>query len=107
MRHKRRQAEAELHKAIKNKGLIRRLEKKFYVNFRFHSSSQFQAADLTCKGRSALGGDFRIGHVYQSNDGGQRSKFVGVIALRGQQRLPHFPNMTLLSGFRLMVYQLL
>ena len=73
-------AEAELHKAIKNKGLILVGEKKFYVNFRFHSSSQFQAADLTCKGRSALGTEFRIGHVYQSNDGGQRSNFIGVIA---------------------------
>lgn len=73
-------AEAELHKPINGKGFVLVAEKKFYVNFRFHSSSQFQAADLTCKGRSALGTAFRIGHIYQSANGSQRSNFVGIMA---------------------------
>lgn len=74
-------ASNELHMALQNKGLILTGDKKFYVNFRFHSDSEFQAADLTCKGRSALGTAFRIGHVYQSLSGNSmRSNFVGIMA---------------------------
>ncbi len=73
--------ESDLHKPLQNKGLVLVGEKKFYVNFRFHSDSQFQAADLTCKGRSALGTAFRIGHVFQSySSNSQRCNFVGVMA---------------------------
>jgi hypothetical protein len=73
--------EGDLHKALKNKGLTLVGPKKFYVNFRFHSSSEFQAADLTCKGRSALGTAFRIGHIFQSSSSNsQRSNFVGIMA---------------------------
>jgi hypothetical protein len=72
---------AQLHIPLKNKGLVIDGPKKFYVNFRFHSDSEFQAADLTCKGRAALGTDFRIGHVFQSlSSNSQRSNFVGVMA---------------------------
>ena len=73
--------ENDLHKPMKDKGLVLVGEKKFYVNFRFHSDSQFQAADLTCKGRSALGTAFRIGHVFQSySSNSQRCNFIGIMA---------------------------
>jgi hypothetical protein len=51
----------DLHKALKNKGLVIEAEKKFYAYFRAHASSQNQAADLTCKGLSALGKVFGLG----------------------------------------------
>ena len=71
---------SDLQKPIKNKGLVLLGNKKFYVNLRFHSDSQYQAADLTCKGISALGTVFRIGHVYQGGSTSQRSNFIGVMA---------------------------
>ncbi len=65
---------------VKNKGLILEGKHKFYVNFRFYSSSQWHAADLTCKGRAALGTAFRIGHLYQSASDDGRSNFAGILA---------------------------
>ncbi|HPI08395.1 MAG TPA: gliding motility-associated C-terminal domain-containing protein [Saprospiraceae bacterium] len=71
----------DLHKPLQNKGLILVGPQKFYVNFRAHSSSQYQACDLTCKGRAALGKTFRIGHLIQgSSSSPSRSNFVGVMA---------------------------
>lgn len=71
----------DLHHAVSGKGYIVTGPKSFYVNFRYHSDDRFQAADITCKGHAALGTEFRIGHVIQSNysDSG-RSNFVGVLA---------------------------
>lgn len=71
----------DLHKPLQDKGLILVGPQKFYVNFRAHSSSQYQACDLTCKGRAALGKVFRIGHLLQgSSSSPSRSNFVGVMA---------------------------
>jgi gliding motility-associated-like protein len=70
----------DLQVSVKNKGLVLSAAKKFYANLRFHSNSQYQAADLTCKGVAALGKEFRIGHVYQGGSNSQRSNFVGVMA---------------------------
>lgn len=71
---------AELHQPLQHKGLVLVGPKKYYVNLRFHSDNQFQAADLTCKGRSALGTAFRIGHIFQSASSNNRSNFVGIMA---------------------------
>lgn len=71
----------DLHQPVQGKGLIIDGPKRFYAYFRVHASSNFHAGDLTCKGRSALGREFRIGHVLQEvDDGNQRSNFVGVLA---------------------------
>lgn len=72
---------SDLHHAVSGKGMIITGPQPFYVNFRYHSDSRYQAADITCKGRAALGTVFRIGHVIQSGytDLG-RSNFVGVMA---------------------------
>jgi gliding motility-associated-like protein len=71
----------DLHKALKNRGLVIEAEKKFYAYFRAHASSQNQAADLTLKGLSALGKTFRIGHLLQNSaSSASRSNFVGVLA---------------------------
>jgi gliding motility-associated-like protein len=73
--------QTELHKALKNRGLVIEAEKKFYAYFRAHATSQNQAADLTCKGRAALGKVFRVGHLLQeSASSSSRSNFVGVLA---------------------------
>ena len=74
--------ETDLHKALKNKGIIVDGEKKFYAYFRAHSTSQAQASDLTCKGKAALGKTFRIGHLLQLPDpsSNTRSNFVGILA---------------------------
>jgi gliding motility-associated-like protein len=73
--------ETDLHKALKNRGIVIDGEKKFYAYFRAHSANQAQASDLTCKGRAALGKTFRMGHLLQEVDGtGARSNFVGIIA---------------------------
>ncbi len=70
-----------VHKVLIGKGLVLEGPRKFYVNFRFHSDSQFQAGDLTCKGTAALGKVFRIGHVWQaSTSNSRRSNFIGVMA---------------------------
>ncbi len=73
--------EDSLQKPLSTYGLILDGPKKFYVNFRFYSNSQFQAGDLTCKGRSGLGKIFRIGHVVQEiSSASQRSNFIGIMA---------------------------
>jgi hypothetical protein len=65
---------------MRKAGLVLQGEKKFFVNFRLHSDSRFQACDLTCKGRAALGKIFRIGHMYQSAANSARANFIGVMA---------------------------
>ena len=74
--------ESDLHKALKNRGLIIDGQKKFFAYFRAHSNNQAQATNLTCKGRSALGKTFRIGHLLQAADPNtnSRSNFVGIMA---------------------------
>ncbi len=74
--------ELDLHKALKNRGLVMEAEKKFYAYFRAHSNNQAQASDLTCKGRAALGKTFRIGHLLQEADPNtsSRSNFIGILA---------------------------
>lgn len=74
--------EFQLHQPLQDKGLVLVGPQKFYVNFRAHSQSLFQACDLTCKGRAALGTTFRIGHVIQgSSSSPSRSNFIGVMAV--------------------------
>jgi gliding motility-associated-like protein len=68
---------------LRSRGLILEAPKQFYANFRSKSNSEYQAGDLTCKGRPALGLEFRIGHLFQSttqSNNGSRSNFVGVLA---------------------------
>jgi hypothetical protein len=73
--------ESQLHQPVSAKGLVLDGPKKFYAYFRARSNSTYQACDLTCKGRAALGKVFRIGHLVQEVDGNeQRSNFVGVMA---------------------------
>ena len=72
----------QLHIPLQDKGLVLVGPQKFYVNFRAHSSSQYQACDLTCKGRAALGTTFRIAHVIQGiSSSPSRSSFIGVMAV--------------------------
>ncbi len=78
--------EADLHKPLKNKGLVLSGTKKFYAYFRSHSSNNNQAADLTCKGRAALGKTFRIGHLLQEY-GTQKANFIGVTATEDSTQL--------------------
>jgi len=73
--------DTDLHKPLQDKGLVIVGTQKFYVAFRAHSSSQYQACDLTCKGRAALGKTFRIGHLIQgSSSSPSRSNFIGIMA---------------------------
>lgn len=77
-----------LLKPLSTKGIVLQADKKFYANFRYHSDSRFQASDLTCKGRSALGRVFRIGHFFQSTSTSNgRSNFVGVLATEDSTRV--------------------
>jgi hypothetical protein len=70
-----------LHLPIIGKGLVMHGEKPFYAYFRVHSDSRFQAGDLTCKGRAALGTIFRIGHLLQGfYSQSMRSNFFSVMA---------------------------
>lgn len=70
-----------LHKAQTGKGLVLDGPKKFYAYFRAHANSGNHAGDLTCKGRAALGTEFRIGHLLQAvDDRNRRSNFIGVMA---------------------------
>jgi gliding motility-associated-like protein len=74
--------ELELHQPLQQRGMILSGPKKFYVNFRTHSTSQNQAGDLTCKGRSALGKTFRIGHLFNesTSNSSRRSNFISIMA---------------------------
>jgi IgGFc binding protein/CHU_C Type IX secretion signal domain/SprB repeat len=76
--------EADLHKPLKNKGLVLTGSKKFYAYFRDHSANQ--AGDLTCKGRAALGKTFRLGHLLQ-DIGTQKANFAGVMATEDSTQL--------------------
>lgn len=84
--------EDSLLAVLYTKGLILEGPKKFYVNFRYHSSDRFQANDLTCKGQAALGKTFRIGHLFQSTSTSSgRSNFVGVLATEDSTRIKLTP----------------
>jgi hypothetical protein len=73
--------ESALHKPLSDYGLVMDGPKPFYAYFRAHSTSQFQAGDLTCKGRAALGTTFRIGHLLQGFHGpAKRCNFFSVMA---------------------------
>lgn len=72
--------ENNLANPLNNKGFVLVGPKKFYVNFRAHSSSYYQACDLTCKGRAALGQTFRIAHLIQGPNDIGRSNFIGIMA---------------------------
>lgn len=73
--------EDDLHLPLQGKGLILTATQKFYVGFRAHSFSEYQACDLTCKGTAALGTVFRVGHVIQgANESTSRSNFIGIMA---------------------------
>lgn len=73
--------EHQLQKTQTGKGLILDGPKHFYAYFRVHANSGNHAGDLTCKGRAALGTEFRIGHLLQAaDDRDRRSNFVGVMA---------------------------
>jgi gliding motility-associated-like protein len=72
-----------LHKAIQKRGLIVDGEKRFYAYFRMHAANSNHAADLTCKGRAALGKVFRIGHLLQEAEttiNPRRANFIGIMA---------------------------
>ena len=70
-----------LHQPLQGKGLVIDGPKKFYAYYRVHSNSMFHAGDLTCKGRAALGKVFRLGHLLQEiDDGDRRANFVGIMA---------------------------
>jgi IgGFc binding protein/CHU_C Type IX secretion signal domain len=78
----------DLHKPIANKGLIVDGPKKFYANFRTHSTSEYQAGDLSCKGQAALGTIFRIGHLEQApENNGRRSNFIGMLATEDETHI--------------------
>lgn len=72
--------EANLHKALREKGIVIEGGKKFYAYFRTHSNNNAQASDLTCKGRAAIGKTFRIGHLLQEANASSRANFIGVLA---------------------------
>jgi hypothetical protein len=77
-----------LHSNLTNKGIIIDGPKKFYVNYRSHSNSEYQAGDLSCKGRAALGKIFRIGHLEQAtDDNGRRSNFIGILATEDETHI--------------------
>jgi IgGFc binding protein/SprB repeat/CHU_C Type IX secretion signal domain len=86
--------ELDLHKPLKNKGIIATAKKKFYAYFRTHATSLNQSSDLTCKGRAALGKVFRIGHLLQEIElgGASRSNFLGIMATEDSTKIT-------LSGF--------
>lgn len=78
---------------LHTKGIVLDAPQKFYVNFRYHSSDRFQASDLTCKGRAALGKVFRVGHLFQSaSTSSGRSNFVGVLATEDSTRVKLTPS---------------
>ena len=69
--------ESSLHHPLTGKGLVIDGPKPFYAYFRARSNSLYQAGDLTCKGRAALGTTFRIGHLLQAEEGTEkRSNFI-------------------------------
>ncbi|MCC6458898.1 MAG: gliding motility-associated C-terminal domain-containing protein [Saprospiraceae bacterium] len=85
--------ESKLHKPLKDRGLILDGPKKFYAYFRAHSGTENHAGDLTCKGRAALGTEFRIGMVVQAVwEQDIRSNFVGIMASEDSTEI-------VLSGF--------
>lgn len=65
---------------LRHKGLVIDGPKRFYAYFRTHAASQRHAGDLTCKGRAALGTDFRVGQLIQGGVANGRSNFVGFMA---------------------------
>jgi IgGFc binding protein/CHU_C Type IX secretion signal domain/SprB repeat len=81
-------SEDSLHIALSKKGLVMEGAKPFYAYLRVHSNSQFQAADLTCKGRAAAGTTFRIGHLLQGfHSPSKRCNFFSVMATQDSTQI--------------------
>jgi gliding motility-associated-like protein len=93
----------ELNTPISHKGIILEGAKPFYANFRARSADQ--AGSLTCKGRSALGTAFRVGHVYNESvpniSWPRRSNFVSMMATEDNTEVTisdFAAGMTFMSG---------
>jgi IgGFc binding protein/SprB repeat/CHU_C Type IX secretion signal domain len=69
-----------LQRPLRRAGLTVEGKGQFYANFRIRAFSLRHAADLTCKGRAALGREFRIGHIFQEAANTGRSNFIGIMA---------------------------
>lgn len=69
-----------LQRPLRRAGLTATGKGQFYANFRIRAASRRHAADLTCKGRSALGREFRIGHIFQEAANTGRCNFIGLMA---------------------------
>jgi gliding motility-associated-like protein len=72
----------ELNVALNSKGLRLSAPQLFYANFRARASDQ--AGSLTAKGKSGLGTQFRVGHVFNEivpiPNWNRRSNFISMMA---------------------------
>lgn len=70
-----------LHKVSGGNGLVVSGPRPFFASFRVITDDNTSAGFLVCKGRSALGRTFRIGHVRQVTDkAGDRFNLISVMA---------------------------
>lgn len=70
-----------LQTVLPSSGIMVHGSKPFHAAFRFFSDAEQFAQYLPCKGRSALGTVFRIGHTWQVTDKtGARNNMIGVLA---------------------------
>ncbi len=82
-----------LQKILPAAGLVLHGSKPFHAGFRVFNETDGNACYLTCKGRSALGQTFRIGHLFQGTDKtGSRNNFIGIMATADE-------TLVTLSGF--------
>lgn len=74
-------AKSALHKVSSGNGLVVSGARPFYAAFRVITDDATSAGFLVCKGRSALGRTFRIGHVRQVTDkNGDRFNLISIMA---------------------------
>lgn len=70
-----------VHQIQSTAGLVVSGAKPFYAAFRAITDDKSNTAYLVCKGRTALGQTFRIGHVRQVTDkNGDRFNMIGIMA---------------------------
>ncbi len=91
-----------LQEVLPSSGIVIHGPKPFHAAFRFFSNSEPFAQYLPCKGRSALGTVFRIGHTWQVTDKtGQRNNMIGILATKDNTQVTlsgYNPNLIEFDG---------
>lgn len=78
----------ELHRVLRDRGVLLSSSKAFYANVRVRSNNLAQAGSVTAKGSFGKGKVFRTGHLFSNNDPtGNKCHFFSIMATEDNTRV--------------------